>query len=65
MNTADLCPRGRELYAEWMAWHRQANSLPTFIKVVEQKSRAYQAYRQHVDECDYCKELADAVGSQD
>ena len=56
MNTGDLCPRGRELYDEHVLlvekWIRRNNCL-------RQHSRSYQAYRQHVDECDICKGVSD------
>ena len=61
MNTADYCPRGRELYAEWMAWlnasYRCVGNL-----LINPRLSTYRAYRQHVDnECDMCAERVQKV----
>jgi hypothetical protein len=55
MNTADYCPEGRELYAEY---ERCMRTFREFARIHMQfmMTRAYQAYRQHVDnECDVCR----------
>ena len=55
MNTADYCPRGQELYMEWIAWKECIpSSMRQWLKLKE--IAAYQRYRQHVDECDICKQ---------
>ena len=64
MNTADLCPRGRELKKELAKFNNTYQKFQR-IHMLFMVMGAEQKYRQHVDECDYCKELADAVGSQD
>ena len=51
MNTADLCPRGRELYAEWMAWKERK-----FAQTAMQEYYAYRAYQEHIGECPFCKQ---------
>ena len=57
MNTADYCPRGRDLYEECLKW---AEVWIRTNKHDQQRISAYQAYRQHVDECDICKGVNDA-----
>ena len=58
MNTADLCPEGRELWTavEYWIW---VNSLPRGERIEPRASsanaNARQAYRQHVDGCAICK----------
>lgn len=53
MNTAELCPRARELYAIWKAWHERA--FATYLMQYDkQRIRAWQQYREHVDSCDMC-----------
>jgi len=56
MNTDSLCPRGRELYEEWMVldarWKAPVYKSGDFPKAMY----AYQAYRQHEDECAVCKQ---------
>ena len=55
MNTGDLCPRGRELKNEWMAWKKQYKDI-SFYKYDYRAWITHEAYRQHVDECDICKQ---------
>ena len=55
MNLADLCPEGREKYAEWKAWNETMNNAP-YIHVINQTKRAWQAYQEHIRECEFCKE---------
>ena len=48
-----LCPRGRELKAEYMAWKNR--KLPNgFVSLYE--VHTYHAYRQHVEKCELCEE---------
>jgi len=58
MNTADYCPRGRELYDEF---EKCNNTYQKFqrIHMLFMLVDAQQAYRQHVDECDICKGVSD------
>ena len=55
MNTADLCPEGRELIAKY---EKCAHTYQTYkrIHMIAAASAAYLAYRQHVDECAICKQ---------
>ena len=53
MNLGDYCPRGRELYAEYMVWHERH----AYAWVVKQRIIAYQKFLEHViRECAICKE---------
>ena len=54
MNLADLCPEGREKYAEWKAWNeRWANEWATGKY---HTIRAWRAYQEHKRTCEFCKE---------
>ena len=54
MNTADLCTEGRDLLAEWKAWHERAFAC-YLVQYDNQRIRAWQAYKQHVAECELCR----------
>ena len=55
MNTADYCPLGRELRAVWLVCKKQYKDI-TINKIDYKSWIAHKAYRQHVDECDICKQ---------
>ncbi len=60
MNLADLCPRGRDLYAEWQRWRQSIGLVmrasPQWANTISLQRCAFKAYRAHVDECATCKE---------
>jgi len=55
MNTAEYCLRGRELKAELEKAARLYRVWGS-PKIMWLSKQAYQRYRQHVDECDICKQ---------
>jgi hypothetical protein len=55
MNPADLCPEGRELLAEWKAWHERAFAC-YLVQWDSQRRDAWRRYREHVESCEFCKE---------
>ena len=55
MNTADLCPRGQELKAEWKMWEQERKKWyhqPMSMSL--RCMQAWQAYQEHVRECEVC-----------
>ena len=60
MNLTDLCADGLEKYAEWQVWNATRNNAP-YISVINQAGRSYQAYLEHVRDCELCtqEELGD------
>lgn len=55
MNPTDLCPEGRELLANWKAWHERAFAC-YLIKHDTARRDAFRRYREHVENCEFCKE---------
>ena len=60
MNLADLCPEGREKYAEWKRWERPLEwvmrASPHWVNIKSSQHRAWQAYLEHKRTCAFCKE---------
>ena len=59
MNTADHCPRGRELKGEWQQWANRVGNMPWLSPSKYELVQAWQDYRTHVDTCDQCNSYRD------
>jgi hypothetical protein len=58
VNTADLCPRGLELYAEWKVWKRKfgaSTSKENLHLISVEKSIVLRQYQQHLRDCELCE----------
>ena len=56
MNLADLCPEGREKYAECQHYNSILYSRPLKRSEQREYANAWQAYQEHKRTCEFCKE---------
>ena len=61
MNLADLCPEGREKYAEfekydWMNGLHSISTSPNVLNAIRMKNNAYRKFLEHKRTCEFCKE---------
>jgi hypothetical protein len=58
MNLTDLCPRGRELYAEYLSWRKRREMWTHSFQPIafEVCDELYRDYQQHLRECELCGE---------
>ena len=58
MNTADLCPRGLELYTEWTFWKTYRDQTwggSHMVRTERAEQEAYRKYREHLEDCQLCR----------
>lgn len=57
MNTAELCPEGREKYAQWMMWINYRNLTHGGSRLVytdRAEKEAHRNYKEHLQKCKIC-----------